>query len=276
MYYYLTDGHHKLVRWRFVTHSAIDGYSRLVLFIKCSNNNRASTVYDSFLPAVQQYGLPSRVRCDQGGENILVAQHMIHHRGSERSVLVGSSVHNQRIERLWRDMHRCVTTMFYRLFYCLEHHNTVALEVAISVLRTCLSGMGLQSLRNQSQSLGNGSRPRRITTPRELLGTSFSNSLSGTIPQEQSLRNSPSGGVPQEQPLRNSLSGTGSRSQRRLLIRASYLKVFARATVGLEMETPFVVICIVLILLLPACYALHRDNPGVDREYLLDISILFK
>ena len=112
------------MRWRFVTHCAIDGYSRLVLFIKCSTNNRASTVYDSFLPAVQQYGLPSRVRCDQGGENVLVAQHMIHNHGSERrSVLVGSSVHNQRIERLWRDMHRCVTAMFYRLFYFLEHHN---------------------------------------------------------------------------------------------------------------------------------------------------------
>ena len=54
---------------------------------------------------------------------MLVAHHMIHHRGSERrSVLVGSSVHNQRIERLWRDMHRCVTSLFYRLFYYLGHH----------------------------------------------------------------------------------------------------------------------------------------------------------
>ena len=37
-------------------------------------------------------------------------------------MLVGSSVHNQRIERLWRDMHRCVTSMYYRLFYFLEHN----------------------------------------------------------------------------------------------------------------------------------------------------------
>lgn len=92
--------------------------------MKCSTNNKASTVYDLFLQAVQHYGLPSRVRCDQGRENIRVAHHMIHHRGIERrSVLVGSSVHNQRIERLWKDMHRCVTAMFYRLFYYLEYHS---------------------------------------------------------------------------------------------------------------------------------------------------------
>ena len=110
--------------WRMVTHCGIDGYSRLVLFLKCSNNNRADTVYNLFLEAVHQYGLPSRIRCDQGRENnIRVAQHLLHHRGAERrSVLVGSSVHNQRIERLWKDSHRCVTSTFYRLFYYLEYN----------------------------------------------------------------------------------------------------------------------------------------------------------
>jgi hypothetical protein len=88
------DGHHKLIRWRLVTHCAIDGYSRMVVFIKCSSNNRSNTVYESFLQAVQRYGLPSRIHCDQGTENILVCQHMLHHRGTEkRSVLVGSSAH---------------------------------------------------------------------------------------------------------------------------------------------------------------------------------------
>ena len=116
------DGHHKLIRWRFVTHCGIDGYSRMLVYVKCSTNNRASTVYNQFCTAIRQYGLPSRVHCDQGGENVLVAHHMIHHRGAERrSVIAGSSVHNQRIERSWRDMHRCVTRIFYRLFYYLEY-----------------------------------------------------------------------------------------------------------------------------------------------------------
>ena len=38
-------------------------------------------------------------------------------------LLVGSSVHNQRIERLWRDLHRCATQLFYRLFYYLEYNH---------------------------------------------------------------------------------------------------------------------------------------------------------
>ena len=79
--------------------------------MQCSNNNQSSTVYAALLKAVHQHGLLSRVRSDQGRENHLVAQHMLEYRGSERhSMITGSSVHNQRIERLWRDMHQSVVT----------------------------------------------------------------------------------------------------------------------------------------------------------------------
>ena len=83
------------------------------------SNVKSTTIYESFIGAVREYHLPSRVRSDQGGENLLISQHMIEQRGPDRSsMIVGSSVHNQ---RLWNDMHKCVTSLYYRLFYFMEH-----------------------------------------------------------------------------------------------------------------------------------------------------------
>ena len=89
--------------------------------MKASSNNRASTVLKCFEEAVYSYGLPSRIRSDRGGENMKVAKYMIERRGLDRgSVLVGKSVHNQRIERLWRDVFTSVTQLYHCLFYYME------------------------------------------------------------------------------------------------------------------------------------------------------------
>ena len=114
------DGHHKLIRWRLVTHGCIDGYSRVITYLHCSTNNAASTVLSSFAGAVARYGLPQRVRSDLGGENVDVWRYMIAQHGDERVVITGSSPHNQRIERLWRDVFRCVGILFYDVLYALE------------------------------------------------------------------------------------------------------------------------------------------------------------
>ena len=45
---------------------------------------------------------------------------MIDHHRSDRAVVVGSSTHNERIERLWRDVFRCVGTVLYETFKHLE------------------------------------------------------------------------------------------------------------------------------------------------------------
>lgn len=102
-------------------HGGIDGYSRMVVYLACSTNNRSLTVYRLFRDATAEYGVPSRVRSDKGGENILVCHFMISVRGTNRaSHIAGSSVHNQRIERLWRDVYRCVCSTYHELFYAME------------------------------------------------------------------------------------------------------------------------------------------------------------
>lgn len=87
MYFFL-DSHHKLIRWRFVTHGGIDGYSRLIVYMQCSTNV-SSTVLGVFQQGVQRYGLLSRVRCDHGGENTQVAGYMLQHRGLNRKCHYG-------------------------------------------------------------------------------------------------------------------------------------------------------------------------------------------
>ncbi|XP_046902336.1 uncharacterized protein LOC124485073 [Hypomesus transpacificus] len=62
------------------------------------------------------------IRSDKGGENIDVAHYMLTSRRVNRnSHISGRSVHNQRIERLWRDVFGGVLDLFYTHFYNLEH-----------------------------------------------------------------------------------------------------------------------------------------------------------
>ena len=46
------DGHHKLIKYRFVTHGGIDSFSRTIVYLRCSTNNTAPTVLASFADAV--------------------------------------------------------------------------------------------------------------------------------------------------------------------------------------------------------------------------------
>lgn len=67
-----------------VIHCFIDGKSHLITGLRVNNNNRAQTVFQLFENAMQQHGIPSRVRGDHGTENLVVAEWMEEHRGYDR------------------------------------------------------------------------------------------------------------------------------------------------------------------------------------------------
>ncbi|KAK3085683.1 hypothetical protein FSP39_017802 [Pinctada imbricata] len=115
------DTNHKLIRWHLVIAGGIDGFSRMITFLFCLDNNKSETLLSCFRDGVEHYGLPLRVRSDKGLENIQIAEYMIQHRGVGRgSMLTGKSVHNQRIERLWRDVYTGVLCFYYNLFHHME------------------------------------------------------------------------------------------------------------------------------------------------------------
>ena len=91
------DGYHPLIRWGFVIHGCVDGYSRRINFLHCSTNNLATTVLSLFEDAIQRDGglWPSPIRVDHGVENVAVCDAMVAMRGEGRgSFIAGSSCRN--------------------------------------------------------------------------------------------------------------------------------------------------------------------------------------
>ena len=86
-------------------HGCVDGFSRAIIYLRVNNNKRAVTVLSCFQLATVEWGHPSRVRADNGGENVAVGDYMVWFRGENRgSFITGPSDRNIRIERLWRDV----------------------------------------------------------------------------------------------------------------------------------------------------------------------------
>ena len=61
-------------------HICVDGYSWLIVYAHCPDNNHAETVLDQFAEGVDRYELPSRVRSEHGMENFGVVQYKLERR----------------------------------------------------------------------------------------------------------------------------------------------------------------------------------------------------
>eukprot|EP00111_Clytia_hemisphaerica_P003587 TCONS_00010237-protein len=158
------DSLHKLIHWKFVVHACIDGYSRLITYLKCAPDNLSSTVLEAFLHATKKYGVPARMRGDHGGENVKVAQYMRTVKDSHSAYIQGPSVHNQRIERLHYDTTHCVLSHYISLFRFMEENEI--LDRCNDLDLYCLHKVFLPRIQSSLDQFANGWNHHQISTER--------------------------------------------------------------------------------------------------------------
>jgi hypothetical protein len=67
------DFHDKLKHWGIYIHGAIDGHTRYCVWLFVTTSHKSFVVYEIFKAAVEEYGLPNRIRSDKGKEAVLLA-----------------------------------------------------------------------------------------------------------------------------------------------------------------------------------------------------------
>ena len=79
----------------------MDGYSRMIMWLKCANNNHSETAYNHFIHSIIEFQSLFQVHSNKESENCLITKYMMILRGTEiRRFIGGRSTHNTRIEYL--------------------------------------------------------------------------------------------------------------------------------------------------------------------------------
>lgn len=119
------DGYDKLKPYGISIHGCVDGFSRKVLWLSaCSSNKNPRIVANFFIDYLKKIKrVPTLIRTDAGTENVLIhrIQRTLRHfhtdgMAGERSVSIGRSTANQRIEMLWSFLMRHFTIFWRSLF----------------------------------------------------------------------------------------------------------------------------------------------------------------
>ena len=122
------DSNHKLIRWKMVIYLAIDGFSKMIAYAHCCDNNKAQTVLNLLVSTVAELKLlPRYIRTDLGVENTMLWELM------GDNYITGASVHNQRVERLNRDVNINIRNRFAQVFYDLEHQGILDVDNPLDI-----------------------------------------------------------------------------------------------------------------------------------------------
>ena len=119
----------------------------------------------SFFAGVETFGLPSRVRSDKDGENVSISRYMLNHpeRGPGRGTMItGRSVHNQRIERLWRDLYVGCVAPFYGLLDACDDRDIFSLHYSVLSLLNKQLRQFSNSWKNHPLSSERGKTPYQL------------------------------------------------------------------------------------------------------------------
>lgn len=142
------DGYDKLKPFGFCIHGAICGFSRRILWLRVARtNNNPKVVASYFLDYVEEIaGVPRCIRIDAGTENGHIEDMQKAFRwndddamAGDKSVIIGSSTSNQRIERWWRSLRQLGVGYWIDFFKDLEMQGyfTCGNPMHIECLRFC-------------------------------------------------------------------------------------------------------------------------------------------
>ncbi|XP_069102385.1 uncharacterized protein [Argopecten irradians] len=143
---------YRSMKLRLLTKHGIDvgRFSRRVLWLKVARtNNNPKVVASYFLEYVQEIkGVPRCLRVDGGTENTYIEDmqkamrwHDDDDHSREKSVIIGCSTSNQRIERWWRSMRQMGIGHWIDYFRDMEYQGkfTTATEIHIECIRFCFT-----------------------------------------------------------------------------------------------------------------------------------------